>query len=45
MARRLLENGTSSKDVAKAFGVGRTTLYRSLQRVGGEVVIDVVAAE
>jgi len=35
MAKGLLETGKPLRDVAKAFGVGRTTLYRSLQRVGG----------
>lgn len=43
MAKGLLETGKPLGDVAKAFGVGRTTLYRSLQRVGGDTVIDVAA--
>lgn len=33
MARGLLEGGKPAREVAKAFGVGRTTLYRSLQRI------------
>lgn len=36
MARGLMEGGKPPREVAKAFGVGRTTLYRSLQREGGE---------
>ncbi len=35
MARRLLDGGKPPGEVAKAFGVGSTTLYRSLQRAGG----------
>jgi DNA invertase Pin-like site-specific DNA recombinase len=34
MARGLLDGGKPPREVAKAFGVGRTTLYRSLQRIG-----------
>jgi DNA invertase Pin-like site-specific DNA recombinase len=34
MARGLLDGGKPPREVAKAFGVGRTTLYRSLQRTG-----------
>jgi DNA invertase Pin-like site-specific DNA recombinase len=34
MARGLLDGGKLPREVAKAFGVGRTTLYRSLQRTG-----------
>ena len=30
MARGLLENGKPPRDVAKAFGVGRSTLYRAI---------------
>lgn len=32
MAKRLLESGKPPREVAKAFSVGRTTLYRSLQK-------------
>jgi len=31
MARGLLESGKPPRDVAKAFNVGRSTLYRSIQ--------------
>ena len=34
MARGLLAGGKPPREVAKAFSVGRTTLYRSLQRIG-----------
>jgi DNA invertase Pin-like site-specific DNA recombinase len=38
MARGLLEGGKPPRDVAKAFGVGRSTLYRSIgARVGDGV--------
>lgn len=39
MARGLLTNGTPPRDVAKAFGVGRSTLYRSVgaQAAGGDI--------
>jgi len=41
MARGLLENGKPPRDVAKAFGVGRSTLYRAVgARVGDGVKVD-----
>jgi DNA invertase Pin-like site-specific DNA recombinase len=38
MARGLLDNGKPPRDVAKAFGVGRSTLYRALGRQDDEVL-------
>src|SRR4051794_14636784 len=41
MARGLLENGKPPRDVARAFGVGRSTLYRVVgARVGDGVKVD-----
>jgi DNA invertase Pin-like site-specific DNA recombinase len=41
LARGLLENGRPPRDVAKAFGVGRSTLYRVVgARVGDGVKVD-----
>jgi DNA invertase Pin-like site-specific DNA recombinase len=34
MVHGLLDGGKPPREVAKAFGVGRTTLYRSLQGTG-----------
>jgi DNA invertase Pin-like site-specific DNA recombinase len=39
MARGLLESGKPPRDVAKAFGVGRSTLYRALQVGRGQNVV------
>ena len=39
MARGLLAGGKPSRDVAKAFGVGRSTLYRVLKLMDDSVMV------
>jgi Helix-turn-helix domain of resolvase len=39
MARGLLESGKPPRDVAKAFGVGRSTLYRVLKLMDDSVMV------
>jgi DNA invertase Pin-like site-specific DNA recombinase len=39
MARGLLESGKPPRDVAKAFGAGRSTLYRVLKLVDDSVMV------
>jgi DNA invertase Pin-like site-specific DNA recombinase len=39
MARGLLESGKPPRDVAKAFGVGRSTLYRVLKLMDDNVMV------
>ena len=39
MARGLLESGKPPRDVAKSFGVGRSTLYRVLKLMDDSVMV------
>ena len=39
MAHGLLESGKPPRDVAKAFGVGRSTLYRVLKLMDDSVMV------
>jgi hypothetical protein len=39
MARGLLESGKPPRDAAKAFGVGRSTLYRVLKLMDDSVMV------